>query len=150
MPDYDTVQNMEYLDMVLSESLRLYPPATRWANCCHDRVMCVAAQHVRGHKTLVTWLKSKWELLMFPCRFARECNEACTINGIHFPKGMMIFVPVYALHRDPEYWPDPEKFEPERYSRDLAHLLLISIWKILFYLILFLGTRMERCLSNGM
>ena len=55
---------------------------------------------------------------MFPCRFSRECNEACTINGIHFPKGMMIFVPVYALHRDPEYWPDPEKFEPERYSRD--------------------------------
>ena len=51
---------------------------------------------------------------MFPYRFGRECNEACTINGIHFPKGMLVLVPVYALHRDPEYWPDPEKFEPER------------------------------------
>ena len=26
MLDYDTVLNMEYLDMVVSEALRLYPP----------------------------------------------------------------------------------------------------------------------------
>ena len=47
-------------------------------------------------------------------RYGRECNEACTINGIQFPRGMLVIVPAYALHRDPEYWPDPEKFEPER------------------------------------
>ena len=29
-PDYDTVQNLEYLDMVLCEALRLYPPAFRY------------------------------------------------------------------------------------------------------------------------
>ena len=28
--DYETVQNLEYLDMVISEALRLYPPATRY------------------------------------------------------------------------------------------------------------------------
>ena len=30
MPDYDTLQNLEYLDLVFSESLRLYPPAYRY------------------------------------------------------------------------------------------------------------------------
>ena len=33
MPDYDTVQNLEYLEMVTCEALRLYPPAFRYEEC---------------------------------------------------------------------------------------------------------------------
>ena len=29
MPTYDNMQKLDYLDMVFSETLRLYPPATR-------------------------------------------------------------------------------------------------------------------------
>ena len=30
--------------------------------------------------------------------------------------GDMVLVPIYALHHDPEYFPNPEKFDPERFS----------------------------------
>ncbi|KAM7427258.1 Thromboxane-A synthase [Porites harrisoni] len=78
-PDYNVVQNLEYLDMVICEALRLYPPAPR---------------------------------------FGRLCNESCTLNGVKFVKGSIVLVPVYHIHRDPEYWPDPEKFDPERFSKE--------------------------------
>ncbi|XP_078362560.1 cytochrome P450 3A2-like isoform X2 [Oculina patagonica] len=77
--DYETVQNLEYLDMVLCEALRLYPPAFR---------------------------------------FGRACSESCTLNGVHFIKGTVVIVPVFHLHRDPEYWPNPETFDPDRFSQE--------------------------------
>ena len=52
--------------------------------------------------------------IFWSCRFGRSCNESCTLNGVKFVKGSIVFVPVYHIHRDAEYWPDPEKFDPER------------------------------------
>ncbi|XP_013790934.2 cytochrome P450 3A8-like [Limulus polyphemus] len=36
-------------------------------------------------------------------------------TGITIPKGMIIHIPIYAIHHDPEYYPNPNAFEPERY-----------------------------------
>lgn len=38
------------------------------------------------------------------------------IEGIKFPKDTIISIFIYGLHMDPEIYPDPEKFDPERFS----------------------------------
>ncbi|XP_072340366.1 thromboxane-A synthase isoform X3 [Scyliorhinus torazame] len=79
-PDYNNVQNLPYLDMVISESLRMYPPGVR---------------------------------------FGRVCEKDCWVKGHFIPAGMIIEVPVGVLHYDPEYWREPEKFKPERFTPEM-------------------------------
>lgn len=48
--------------------------------------------------------------------FAREPIEDVNIGGYVVPKGSLITVSTYALHRDPRFFPDPESFDPERFA----------------------------------
>ncbi|XP_019187201.1 PREDICTED: cytochrome P450 82C4-like [Ipomoea nil] len=71
------IKNLPYLQAVVKETLRIYPPA--------------------------------------PFLVPHEAVEDCTIEGYHIPKGTQLYVNVWKLHRDPQIWPDPEKFLPERF-----------------------------------
>ncbi|XP_008923000.1 cytochrome P450 4V2 [Manacus vitellinus] len=59
----------------------------------------------------------KEALRLFPSvpMFARTLREDCCISGYQIPKGATVLVLTYALHRDPEIFPDPEEFRPERF-----------------------------------
>uniref|UniRef100_A0A665TZI7 Cytochrome P450 3A n=1 Tax=Echeneis naucrates TaxID=173247 RepID=A0A665TZI7_ECHNA len=77
--EYQALMQMEYLDSVINESLRLYPIAQR---------------------------------------LERVAKETVEINGIVIPKDMVVMVPVWPLQRDPQLWPEPELFKPERFSKE--------------------------------
>ena len=47
---------------------------------------------------------------------SRNCNNACTIKGITIPKESPIIIPVYNVQRDSSIFPDPERFDPDRFS----------------------------------
>ncbi|HUG34388.1 MAG TPA: cytochrome P450 [Anaerolineales bacterium] len=48
--------------------------------------------------------------------FAREAVTDDVIDGYPIPTGNLIFITPFITHRDPKYWPDPEKFDPERFT----------------------------------
>ena len=50
-------------------------------------------------------------------RLERICTKDWEWNGIKIDKGTIVGVPTYALQHDPEYWENPEIFNPERYWR---------------------------------
>ncbi|XP_046563341.1 cytochrome P450 3A19-like [Haliotis rubra] len=57
-------------------------------------------------------MKSKkyWEMIN------RTVSEPTQIKGLTFLKGQNIFIPVMAIHRNPQLYDDPDSFKPERYE----------------------------------
>jgi cytochrome P450 len=46
---------------------------------------------------------------------ARSAEGDDEILGHDIPAGSMVFLPQWTLHRDPRFWSEPERFEPERF-----------------------------------
>ncbi|XP_047994965.1 cytochrome P450 9e2-like [Leguminivora glycinivorella] len=90
--DYNSIQNMVYMDMVVSESLRLWPPAV-----ATDRV-CTKDYNLG------------------------RPNDKSTQDFI-LKKGEGLNVPIVAIHRDPKYFKNPLKFDPERFSEENKHTI---------------------------
>ncbi|OIT28643.1 PREDICTED: cytochrome P450 93A3-like [Nicotiana attenuata] len=45
----------------------------------------------------------------------RESSQDCSIGGYHIPAKTGLFVNVWAINRDPNYWENPLEFKPERF-----------------------------------
>ncbi len=48
----------------------------------------------------------------------RMAREDITIGDYRFPKGTLLLLSVYELHRHSDFWKDPEKFKPERFGKE--------------------------------
>ncbi|KDP33178.1 hypothetical protein JCGZ_13443 [Jatropha curcas] len=45
----------------------------------------------------------------------RECMADCVINGYDIPHKSRVIINAWALGRDPDYWPEAERFNPDRF-----------------------------------
>ena len=50
--------------------------------------------------------------------FARTAAVDDVISGIAIPAGTVVIISPYVTHRLPDLWPDPLRFDPERFIRD--------------------------------
>jgi cytochrome P450 len=51
--------------------------------------------------------------------FVRETFGDCELAGYKIPKGASIFISQWAMHYDPRYYTEPEKFDPERWTPEM-------------------------------
>lgn len=48
--------------------------------------------------------------------YPRQATQDLEIAGYHIPTGSNLFISPYATHRHPEFWDNPEAFDPERFT----------------------------------
>ncbi len=80
-PSLEAIKRLSYVPRVLSEVLRLYPPAWTIApNVVEDDVVC----------------------------------------GYRVPAASFVMLSPYITHRLESYWPDPERFDPDRFTPEVS------------------------------
>ena len=77
LPSFDDLPQLRYAEMVLAESMRLYPPA--------------------------------WTV-------ARMTLEPYRLREYLLPARTLLMMSQWVMHRHPRYFPDPERFDPERWT----------------------------------
>jgi len=80
----DDVQKLQYTEKLLTESMRLFPPA--WA-------------------------------------LGRQAIDDYKVGGYSVPKGSIILMSQYVMHRDPRYFPEPDRFYPDRWTEEFKKQL---------------------------
>jgi cytochrome P450 len=76
-PAVEDMPSLRYTEMVLAESMRLYPPA---------------------------WI------------LGRRALKDYQAGGFHIPAGSIVILSPYVMHRDERYFPEPARFDPERWT----------------------------------
>jgi cytochrome P450 len=53
-----------------------------------------------------------------PGFLTREAPQGASIDGHYFAPNVQVAIPTWTIHRDPEVYPDPQTFKPERWMVD--------------------------------
>ncbi|XP_066911192.1 cytochrome P450 4V2-like [Clytia hemisphaerica] len=73
-------------------------------------------EKIRGIKYLEYVVKEGLRLHPPVAVFARELEQDTKIYNVSIPKGTTLMIDAISLHTNPEYWDEPEKFNPDRFS----------------------------------
>ncbi|KAJ8024060.1 Cytochrome P450 4c3 [Holothuria leucospilota] len=80
-----------------------------------DRKRFVTSDDLQELQYLSCVMKESQRLLTPVPFVGRDLAEDTRIGGIDVPKGTNIFISLIMLHRDPKQFPEPEKFDPDRF-----------------------------------
>jgi len=69
-------------------------------------------------------------LRMFPPiqRANRVCNETSEVGGYKVPVGTIVYLGIWGIHHDEAYWPEPETFDPDRFSPENKSKIVPYSW----------------------
>ncbi|XP_063926930.1 cytochrome P450 4c3-like [Zophobas morio] len=78
----------------------------------------VSMQHLQDTKYLEMVIKETQRKYTSVPIVERHLEEDATICGVDFPKGTTLTLYLYGVHHNEKYFPEPEKFDPERFLPD--------------------------------
>lgn len=79
----------------------------------------IRVHHIEQLPYLKAFVKETLRMHMhLPLLLPHLNEEAAELAGFHIPAKSLLFVNAYAIAHDPAIWPDPERFDPERFLRE--------------------------------
>ncbi|KAF5291533.1 hypothetical protein FQR65_LT01846 [Abscondita terminalis] len=97
-------------------------------NSCDGKVTYEALHHMKYLDMVVCETLRKW-----PSAFQNDriCGKNYVIEPVHpwektivIEKGTTVLFPIVGIHRDPKYFPNPDVFDPERFSNENKHNII--------------------------
>jgi cytochrome P450 len=75
------------------------------------------ARAARGHDYATRVVRESLRLFPPTWMFVRVARGEDTLpSGARIPAGGKVYLCPYVVHRDPRHWPDPERFDPDRFA----------------------------------
>ncbi|XP_047999130.1 LOW QUALITY PROTEIN: cytochrome P450 4g15-like [Leguminivora glycinivorella] len=77
----------------------------------------ITDEHIKSLQYLDMVYKEVLRCMSIAAMIQRTVEEEITINSgkITLPVGTSLAIPIHMLHRNPKYWPDPDKVDPGRF-----------------------------------
>ncbi|CAO1394853.1 unnamed protein product [Diamesa serratosioi] len=80
-----------------------------------DKTIIPTIHQLNEMKYLESVLKESLRIFPSVPSMSRKLSEDIEIEGYNIPKDSFLSIQIYFIHRDERYFPDPEKFDPDRF-----------------------------------
>jgi len=78
----------------------------------------VTPDHVEKLEFLDMCLREMWRIFSIPIIIDRQTDYDTKLGKYIIPANTAIFIDLFGMQRNPKYFPDPMKFDPERWRKD--------------------------------